>query len=94
MNPFEYMQAMAELWGRSGKGLAAAQQDMFHGMADYMRKATGSDGAAAPMAANTFDPQGLVRANETFSKLWSSALEMSQGRDPQRAARGRTPTLS
>lgn len=72
------MQAMAELWGRSGKGLASAQQDMFHGMADYMRKASGSDGAAAPMAANVFDPQGLVRANETFSKLWSSALEMSQ----------------
>ena len=78
MNPFEYMQSLAELWGRSGKDLAAAQQGMFFDMAGRMAKATGQDGASGFAPANLFDPQGLTKAGEGFATLWSSAIELSQ----------------
>ena len=44
--PFEYMKALAELWGRGGKDFAAAQQDRFFDMLSGMAKAVGAEGAA------------------------------------------------
>jgi len=78
MNPFEYMQSLAELWGQSGKGLMAAQQGMFADMAERMAKASGTEGGFAAMPAQFLEAQGLTKANESFTKLWSSAMEMSQ----------------
>jgi hypothetical protein len=78
MNPYEYMQSLAELWGRSGKDLAAAQQGMFFDMAGHMAKITGQDVAPGVAPANLFDPQGLTKAGEGFAKMWSSAIELSQ----------------
>ena len=77
--PFEYMKAMAELWGRGGQDFAAAQQNFFANAA----KAAGQQSASgAPSAGafdpQVFDPQGLTQANRAFAKLWSSAIELSQ----------------
>ena len=72
------MQSLAELWGRSGKELAAAQQGMFFDMAERMSKAAGADGTAGTSVADMFAPLNLAGANEAFTKLWSSAAEMSQ----------------
>jgi class III poly(R)-hydroxyalkanoic acid synthase PhaE subunit len=79
MTPFDYMKAMAELWGRGGQEFAAAQQNFFANAA----KAAGQESASgAPSAGafdpQVFDPQGLTQANRAFAKLWSSAIEMSQ----------------
>jgi polyhydroxyalkanoate synthase subunit PhaE len=65
------MKYMAELWGRGGKDFASAQQKFLA----EMGKATSGEAFKAMPA---FDPQGLVQANDAFSKLWSSALELSQ----------------
>jgi polyhydroxyalkanoate synthase subunit PhaE len=74
VTPFEYMQAMAELWGRGGKDFAAAQQNLFFGMA----KAAGQEGASGALPTSIFDTEGLTQANQAFGKLWSSAIELSQ----------------
>jgi class III poly(R)-hydroxyalkanoic acid synthase PhaE subunit len=74
VTPFEYMQAMAELWGRGGKDFAAAQQNLFFGMA----KAAGQKGASGALPASILDTEGLTQANQAFGKLWSSAIELSQ----------------
>ena len=42
MNPFEQMQSLADLWSKSGKAFATAQQGLFSGMADTMAKAAGA----------------------------------------------------
>src|SRR4030095_4059256 len=76
VNPFEYMQALAELWGRGGKEFAAAQQGMLFDVAERMAKVP--QGGRAAAQADLFDPQGLSKANEAFAKLWSAALELSQ----------------
>jgi len=68
------MQAMAELWGRGGKDFAAAQQNLFFGMA----KAAGQEGASGALPTSIFDTEGLTQANQAFGKLWSSAIELSQ----------------
>ena len=65
------MKYMAELWGRGGKDFASAQQKFLA----EMGKATSGEAFKAMPA---FDPQGLVQANDAFSKMWSSALELSQ----------------
>ena len=74
MTPFEYMQQMAELWGRAGKDFAAAQQSMFSDVTGQMPKAglPGADAAPSPLAY----PE-LMQANAAFAKLWSSAAELS-----------------
>jgi hypothetical protein len=74
VTPLDYMKAMAELWGRGGKDFAAAQQNFFAGM----MKATGGEARLGALPTGMFDTQGLAQANEALSKLWSSALEMSQ----------------
>jgi hypothetical protein len=72
--PFDYMKAMAELWGRGGQDFAAAQQNFFANAA----KAAGQESPSGVPPAGMFDPQGLTQANRAFAKLWSSAIEMSQ----------------
>jgi hypothetical protein len=72
--PFEYMKAMAELWGRGGQDFAAAQQNFFANMA----KAVGQESPSGVPRAGVFDPQSLTQANQAFAKLWSSAIEISQ----------------
>src|SRR3954451_10623692 len=72
MNPFEQMQSLAELWGKSGKAFATAQQGLFSGMTDMMAKAVGA-GDHASFQAFTPDTQGFEAARQDFAKLWSSA---------------------
>ena len=74
MTPFDYMKAMAELWGRGGQEFAAAQQNFFANMA----KAVGQESPSGVPRAGVFDPQSLTQANQAFAKLWSSAIEISQ----------------
>ena len=74
MTPFDYMKAMAELWGRGGQDFAAAQQRLFSDFA----KTTGSEGTLGVPPVGTFDAQGMAHANQAFTKLWSAALDMSQ----------------
>src|SRR3954454_20367517 len=76
MNPFEQMQSLADLWGKSGKAFATAQQGLFSGMADTMAKAAGA-GDTASFQAFAPDTQGFEAARQDFSKLWSSASELS-----------------
>lgn len=73
MTPFDYMKAMAELWGRGGQDFAAAQQNFFANVAKAVQE---SPSGVPP--AGVFEPQGLTQANRAFAKLWSSAIEMSQ----------------
>jgi hypothetical protein len=72
MNPFEQIQSLADLWGKSGKAFATAQQGLFSGMADTMAKAAGA-GDTASFQAFAPDTQGFEAARQDFSKLWSSA---------------------
>ena len=72
MNQFEQMQSLADLWGKSGKAFATAQQGLFSGMADTMAKAAGA-GDTASFQAFAPDTQGFEAARQAFSKLWSSA---------------------
>ncbi len=78
MNPFEQMQSLADLWGKSGKAFVTAQQGLFSGMADTMAKAVGS-GDKASFQAFAPDTQAFEAAHQNFSKLWSSASELSSG---------------
>jgi hypothetical protein len=85
-NPFEYMQGLAALWGRGAGDFAAAQQTMFRDMAERMSKAAEATPAALPGAMP--DAEGLAAAQREYSRLWSSALEVSQtvGRAMQEGA--------
>jgi polyhydroxyalkanoate synthase subunit PhaE len=79
MTPFDYMKAMAELWGRGGQEFAAAQQNFFANAG----KAVGQERPSGVPPPGVFDPQmldpqGLMQANRAFAKLWSSATEMSK----------------
>src|SRR5215212_6547209 len=76
MNPFEQMQSLADLWGQSGKAFVTAQQSVFSGLADTMAKAAGI-GDKASFQAFAPDTQGFEAARQDFSKLWSSASELS-----------------
>jgi hypothetical protein len=70
------MQALAEMWGRSGKDFAAAQQNLFMDMARHFTPGVlPEQGAVQP---SFFDTQAFTQASAAFSKLWSSALELSQ----------------
>ena len=75
-NPFEYMQGLAAMWGRGAEGFAAAQQTMFRDMAERMGKAPEGTAAASPTAMP--DVEALMAAQREYSRLWSSALEVSQ----------------
>ena len=78
MNPFEYMQSLADLWSRSGKGFFMAPQAMFSEMAERMAKAGGSEMAGGPFPqASMANAEGLAAAGRAFSELWSSAAQLS-----------------
>jgi len=49
--PFDYMKAMAELWGRGGQDFAAAQQNFFANMA----KAVGQESPSGVPRAGVFE---------------------------------------
>jgi len=70
------MQALAQIWTRSGKDFAAAQQNMFADMTKRMAEAAARPAGSAP--AGFFQPQELASANEAFGTLWKSALQISQ----------------
>ena len=74
MNPFEYMQTLAELWSRSGNAFVAAQQNLFQDMTARMAKA-GDGGLAVPGPMP--DAEGLGAAGRAFSDLWASAAQVS-----------------
>jgi class III poly(R)-hydroxyalkanoic acid synthase PhaE subunit len=77
MNPFEYIQTLAELWSRSGNAFVTAQQSLFSDMTSRMAKAAGGDkGPAFPQVAMP-DAEGLGAAGRAFSELWSSAAQVS-----------------
>src|SRR5829696_3105287 len=76
MNPFEQMQSLADLWGKSGKAFGTARQGLFSGMADTMAKAAGA-GDHAAFQAFAPDTQGFETARQEFAKLWSSASDLS-----------------
>ena len=76
MNPFEQMQSLADLWSQSGKAFVTAQQGLFSGMADTMAKAAGA-GDQASFQAFAPDTKAFEAAQQDFSKLWSSASELS-----------------
>src|SRR5215204_6697616 len=76
MNPFEQMQSLADLWNQSGKAFVTAQQGLFSGLADTMAKAAGADDKAS-FQAFAPDTQGFEAARQDFSKLWSSASDLS-----------------
>ena len=65
VNPFECMQASAELWGHGGKGFAAAQQGMLFDMAKriMLRKPSSSIRKDSPgPARRSFHPAGADRS--------------------------------
>jgi polyhydroxyalkanoate synthase subunit PhaE len=76
MDPFAYMRGLAELWGQGGKAFAEAQQTMLADVAERMAKASNAEpGAALP---NPGAASGeLAAATAAFTKLWSSAVELS-----------------
>ena len=76
MTPFEYMQALAQMWGRRGTELAAAQQNLFAEMTKRLAEAGLQPAPSTP--AGFFQPQELTSANEAFAALWRSALDVSQ----------------
>src|SRR3954470_4934026 len=76
MNPFEQIQSLADLWGKSGKAFATAQQGLFSGMADTMAKAAGA-GDQAAFQASAPDTQGFDAGLQDFSNLWASSSELS-----------------
>jgi hypothetical protein len=70
------MQALAQMWGQSGKDFAAAQQNLFAEMARRMAEATGPQPASVPTAF--LQPQELASANAAFDTLWASAIKLSE----------------
>ena len=77
MTPFEqHLQALADLWNQGGKAYLTAQQSLFTGMADTMAKAS-SVGDKATFQAFAPDTKAFEAAHQDFSKLWSSASELS-----------------
>jgi polyhydroxyalkanoate synthase subunit PhaE len=70
------MQALAQMWGRTGTDFAAAQQSMFADIAKRMAEAAVQQPGSAP--TGFFQPQELASANEAFTRLWKSALGISQ----------------
>jgi polyhydroxyalkanoate synthase subunit PhaE len=68
------MQALAQMWGRSGKDFAVG--NLFADMSKRMAEAAGQQ--PGPWPAGFFQPPELVSASETFAALFKSALEASQ----------------
>lgn len=69
MNPFESMQALADLWGKGAQTMASAYPPDMKAMADGVSEAFGA--WSAP------DNKGLEEARRAFERSWSTAQELS-----------------
>jgi hypothetical protein len=69
MNPFESMQALADLWGKGAQAIAATYPPEVQAVADEMSKAFG--GGSVP------DSAALEEARRSFEKSWSAAQALS-----------------
>jgi polyhydroxyalkanoate synthase subunit PhaE len=69
MNPFESMQALADLWGKGAQALASAYPPDARAVADEMSKAFG--------AGYMPDTGALEEARRSFEQSWSATLELS-----------------
>ena len=74
MNPFESMQALADLWGKApGKAFAAVSQTCSPAMADTMAKAAGM--GARRRSRPSRRTRGLRGGAPSFEQSWSSAQD-------------------
>ena len=69
MNPFESMQALADLWGKGAQAMASAYPQDVKAMADGMSEAFG--------AWSVPDNKGLEEARRAFEQSWSAAQDLS-----------------
>jgi hypothetical protein len=69
MNPFESMQALADLWGKGAQAIASAYPPEARAVADEMSKAF----AVGSMP----DSEGLDEARRAFERSWATAQELS-----------------
>jgi class III poly(R)-hydroxyalkanoic acid synthase PhaE subunit len=69
MNPFESMQALADLWGKGAEALASTYPPEARAVADEMSKAFG--GGSMP------DTAALEEARRSFEQAWSAANQLS-----------------
>jgi class III poly(R)-hydroxyalkanoic acid synthase PhaE subunit len=71
IDPFQSMRSLADLWGRSGTAFLESQEGLFRDFAEKMR------GASESGAAPAVDAAAFEAAQESFTKMWSSASELS-----------------
>jgi hypothetical protein len=69
MNPFESMQALADLWGKGAEALASTYPPEARAVADEMSKAFG--------VGSVPDTAALEEARRSFEQSWSAAKELS-----------------
>jgi len=69
MNPFESMQALADLWGKGADAMASAYPPDVQAFANGMSKAFG--------VGSMPDGEGLDEARRAFERSWSSAQELA-----------------
>jgi hypothetical protein len=69
MNPFESMQALADLWSKGAQAMASAYPLDSDAIADGMSKAFG--------LAPSLDRERLEEARHAFEQSWSAAQELS-----------------
>jgi hypothetical protein len=69
MNPFESMQALADLWGKGAQAMASAYPPEAKAVADGMGKAFG--------VGSMPDTAALGEARRSFEQAWSTAQELS-----------------
>jgi hypothetical protein len=69
MNPFESIQALADLWGKGAKAMASAYPPEAQAVADEMSKAFG--------VGYMPDTEGVEVARRSFEQSWSAAQALS-----------------
>jgi polyhydroxyalkanoate synthase subunit PhaE len=69
MNPFESMQALADLWGKGAEAMASAYPPDAKAVADGMSKAFG--------IGYTSDTTGVEEARRSFDQAWTAAQSLS-----------------
>lgn len=75
MDPLQYLQSLTELWSRGQDAMLETHRRMTREMAGYGRTAGDPDSGFLQLDPAAW--QSLNASGEAFSKLWSSALEMS-----------------
>jgi hypothetical protein len=74
MNPFESLQSLAMLWGKTaGEAFADAGQNPFKAMADRFGQAAGGGEGASPAPSDA----GYEKARQAFAQSWSTAQDLS-----------------